>query len=239
MHFILRYFIFFFLMTTTTFLTACNDQSGESCHPLLFPHVEYGYKAEPQKLPGLYSQQNDDEIIKFHGIRLAIPDGWHHEIVLSGHSAKFIKKDIGFFLLSYEKNMNIESSDTTNFRFIGCDHFKVDKNSITKTSKDFYTDLFSFTDDEIDSDSGFWHYYILWAKIDMFHDSKKLVNYRGNSLEAFQNNIKSRFCECKTFHTRITIFPEKIAPNFLTIVANDIEDPFFKGFLDMIDKLNH
>lgn len=232
------HFLGFFLFLLLIMLSVgCSAKKDNDCHPLLFPHVEYGYRAELQNLPGLYNH-GDQEIIEFHGIRLAVPDGWRHEIALSGHSVKFLKERQNSFLVSFQKNVNFESNNTENFRFIGCDNFKPDKTSTTKNSRDYYTDLFSFTDEDIGRDSGFWEYSILWSKIEMFHDSARIIHYAGSNLEAFQNNIKPRFCECNTVHSRITIFPETIAPDFLTLVANDVEDRFLVFFIDMIDRLN-
>lgn len=236
MCFNLRYLVLFFFLSAIALSTGCSDYREGNCHPLLFPYIEYGYKAETQKLPGIYTQKGE-EIIEFHGLKLAVPVGWRYEIVLSGHSVKFYRECNDFFLLSFEKNSTYHQEDIKNFRLIGCDHFNEDKKPLTKTSMDYYTDLFSVTDNDIDSDSGFWLYYILWSKTELFHDSAKLIHYKGNNLEAFQNNIKPKICEDKTVHTHIAVFPQNTAPDYFTIGVME-DDNFFVFFLDMIDTLN-
>jgi hypothetical protein len=67
-----------------------------------------------------------------------------------------------------------------------------------------------------------------------------LYHYAGRSLEAFQKNTDAltRLSKEKGTRTENEVFSAKIAPDYLTIIADDLDDVFFADFPDMLNTLN-
>jgi hypothetical protein len=207
------------------------------CKPVLFPYVEYGYKAELQKLAGS-KIISDGEIIDFHGMRFRLMKGWSYEKVFSGRTIKFYKDKSRFFILSFSNNKDIHLDNET-FKMVGCKNFSIMDSTRTKTKKEFYTDLYLFTDEQLSGNPTFWQYYILWAKTEFLHNAIKLTHYRGKNLEAFQRiSDPKTACTDADIIMRSVIFPNKIAPAYLKVTAVFRDDAFFQRFFNMLDAMN-
>jgi hypothetical protein len=226
--------LFFILLAV---LSGCSANQYNSCKPVLMPYVEYDYKAVSQKLSGGYVKKNA-EAIDFHGLKLAVPQGWSYEMVFSGRTIKISKNKNRFFILSIKNNVDIWC-DIETFNLIGCKNFIEKNQKIIKTKKDFYTDLYLFTDDQLDSDPTFWQYYILWSKTEFLRDTDELIHYTGENLEAFQRNSKlGPDCTKGGVVMQSEIFPNKIAPDYLSFAAGFKDDAFFVEFLEMLNIMN-
>ncbi len=232
--------LFFFLFLSAAVLSGCSIKPHNGCKPVLMPYVEYGYKAESQKLSGSYIQKNK-EIIDFHGVKLVVPQGWSYETVFAGRTIKFSKDKDRFFILNFKNNKLFRNDDIQTFKMIGCKNFSVKNKDQGKTRirKEFYTDLYLFTGDQLDSNPTFWQYYILWTKTEFLRDAVKLIHYTGENLEAFQRNIDPRTaCAKADVVMQSEIFPKKIAPDYLAIAAGFRDDAFFVEFLEMLNAMN-
>jgi hypothetical protein len=120
---------------------------------------------------------------------------------------------------------------------IGCKNFVVKNQEKTKTQKEFYTDLYLFTDDKLDNDPMFWQYHILWCKTEFLRNTDELFHYTGENLEAFQRNYKLE-CTRGRLLMQSEIFPKKIAPDYLVIASRFKDDAFFVEFLEMLNVMN-
>jgi hypothetical protein len=224
----------FFLFLSLAALTGCSTNQYKSCKPVLMPYVEYDYKAEPQKLSGDYVQKTD-KIINFHGLKVVVPQGWSYEKVSAEKAIKFFNNK-SRFLLIFEKNIDIRCDNEIS-HMIGCNNFVVKNQGETKTQKEFYTDLYLFTDDKLDRDPVFWQYHILWCKTKFLRDTDELFHFTGESLEAFQRNYKLG-CDRGSLVMQSEIFPKKIAPDYLSIASRFKDDAFFVEFLEMLNAMN-
>jgi hypothetical protein len=122
---------------------------------------------------------------------------------------------------------------------VGCKNFIEKTQNNIKTKKEFYTDLYLFTDDQIGSDPTFWQYYILWSKTEFLRDTDELIYYTGNNLEAFQRNSKlGPDCTKGGVVMQSEIFPKKLAPDYLSIASGFKDDAFFVEFLEMLNAMN-
>ncbi len=184
------------LITLTIVYSGCASMECEpECKPVLFPHDEYGYKAEPQKLPGTYTPAKDNEIIKFYNLKIAKPKDWKHEIPFGKSLHLFPPGKARSVLISYESPRTFEPNGFKGMHLIGCDNFEIFEQEETKTSKDFITDLYLFTSEKFDDPEfkpTFWHYVILWDKTSALRNAVKMVHYQGNNLEAFRIDIKNQ-----------------------------------------------
>lgn len=229
--------LIFFLFLSLAALSGCSTNQYNGCKPVLMPYVEYEYKAKPQKLSGDYVQKTE-EIIDFHGLKIAVPRGWSYETVLDGRTIKFFKDKGHVFILNFEKNIDI-SCDAEISYMIGCKNFIVKNQEKTKTQKEFYTDLYLFTDDQLDSDPMFWQYHILWCKTEFLRDTDDLFHYTGENLEAFQRNSKlGPACTKAGLVMQSEIFPKKIAPDYIVIASDFKNDAFFVKFFEMLNAMN-
>jgi hypothetical protein len=230
-----RRFAFVVLAAIVT-LWGCRHPTESRCKPALFPYIQYNYEAAPIILGQFHTQIDAEKSIELFNLRLSVPEGWTCEKVFA-KSFKFASADGRVFLLSFEKDVPFTDS-TEGFRFIGCDDFKSNKPATVRSKKDYYTGLYLFTADQLSDDPIFWEYYILWSKTEIFRDSLDIFHFKGGHLEGFQRNIdpnhKKGAIECE-----IVIFPNKIAPDFITIASRFTDDPFFASFVDMLDSLNH
>lgn len=230
-----KFLCFLFLSLVT--LSGCRTNQNSDCKPVLFPYVEYEYKAEPQKISGGYISETE-EIIDFHGLKLPVPQGWHYKKVFSGRTIKFFKDKHRSFIVSFKDNNDIWC-DIESFSMMGCKKNSLKSQETARTKKEFYTELYLFTDDQLDRDPTFWQYYILWAKTKFLHDVDKLIHYTGENLEAFQRNSKfGPACTKGGVVMQSEIFPQEIAPDYLSIAAGFIDDAFFAIFLSKVDTLN-
>jgi hypothetical protein len=229
--------LFFFLFLLLAVLNGCSVSQYNGCKPVLLPYVEHNYKAEPQKLSRSYVQRHT-ELIDFQGIKVAVPQGWSYEEVFSGRTIKISKDKNRFFILNFVKNVDIWC-DIETFYMIGCKKFSEKKQKTIKTEKEFYTDLYLFTDDQLDNDPTFWQYYILWCKTEFLRDTDELIHYRGENLEAFQRNSKlGPACTKGGVVMHSEVFPKKIAPDYLSIASGFKDDAFFVEFLEMLNVMN-
>lgn len=229
--------IFFFIFLSLAALSACSNNQYCGCTPVLMPYVEYGYKADSLKLSGDYVQKTE-EIINFHGLKVAVPQGCSYEMVLAGRTIKISKNKNRFFILSFKKNIDI-LCDIEDFYMVGCKNFALNNQEKIKTKKEFYTDLYLLTDDQLDGDPTFWQYYILWCKTEFLRDTDELIHYTGENLEAFQRNSKlGPACTKGGVVMHSEIFPKKIAPDYLSIASGFKDDAFFVAFLEMLNAMN-
>jgi hypothetical protein len=227
--------LLFFLLLSLVTLSGCSTNQHNSCIPALMPYVEYEYKAEPKKLSNDYVVPVTQEIIDFHGLKLVAPHGWKYEKVVAEKAIKFFNSK-NRFLLIFEKNIDIRY-DTEKSNIVGCKNFVVKDEEKTKTKKEFYTDLYLFTDDKLDSDPTFWQYHILWCKTKFLRDTDELFHYTGKNLEAFQRNYKPG-CTRGSLVMQSEIFPKKIAPDYLTIASRFKDNALLIKFLEMLNTMN-
>jgi hypothetical protein len=229
--------ILFFPFLLLAVLSGCSANQYNSCEPVLMPYVEYDYKAVAQKLSGEYVQKNE-EVIDFHGLKLAVPRGWNFEMVLAGRTIKIFKDKNSSFILSFVKNTDIWC-DIEDFYMFGCKDFSEKKIKTVKKEKEFYTDLYLFTDDQLDGDPTFWQYYILWCKTKFLRDTDDLFHFTGENLEAFQRNSKlGPACTEAGLVMQSEIFPKIIAPDYIVIASDFKDDAFFVKFLEMLNAMN-
>jgi hypothetical protein len=228
---------FFLLFISLTALSGCSTNQYSGCKPVLMPYVEHNYKADPQKLSGSYAQRNM-EVIDFHGIKVAVPQGWSYKIVLAGRTIKISSDNNRFFILNFIKNVDIWC-DIEDFYMVGCKNFSDKKQKTIKTEKEFYADLYLLTKNKLDNDPTFWQYYILWCKTKFLRDTDELIHYTGENLEAFQRNSKlGPACTKGGVVMHSEIFPKKIAPDYLSIASGFKDDAFFVEFLEMLNVMN-
>lgn len=221
--------------TSIALLNACAVNTYRGCKPVLMPYVEYGYKAKPWKLSNAYVQKKE-KTIDFHGVKIVSPHGFKHEIVFDGSAINFYNNKKSRLLLSFENNKIIQDNFET-FNLIGCNNFNT--KPIRKNSIEFYSDLYSFTDDQLNSEPDFWQYYVLWAKTKFLRDAVKLTHYTGNNIEAFQRNFNDRYSETNNdISIKAEVFPKKMAPDYLVIVTNIKEDEFIIEFIEMMNAMN-
>lgn len=226
------------LFISSAVACGCVSQYSTRCKPVLFPYTEYGYRAETVNLSGIYTTDNIKRTVAFSGIKLNIPKEWCFK-QSNNWTLKFSGNDGRSFLLFYKKEAPFKD-DTINFHFVGCDGFiKPQGPPMMRSYKNFIKDLYLFTDEDLKDEPIFWEYFILWSKTEILRDAAKLIYYKGKNMEAFQMNTNpGKLCAHSDIACRIKIFPNKIAPNSLTIASGFADDVFFTEFLNMIDTLN-
>ena len=230
-------YLYLFLVAAMA-LGGCGIRKQSVCRPVLFPYVEYGYKAESRKLSETHTTYSTEAVVDFQGIKIPIPSEWEFEKV-SNRSLKIFKDKQNFFSLSFFENNPLQSHDSKMLKMIGCKDFSGRIENV-KNSKDFYTDLFFFTDNDLNAHDSFWQYYILWAKTNNLRNSSQLTHYTGKNLVAFKIDFDSGIdCRHPDIKIRITIFPKKIEPHYLSILSSGIkDDAFFVRFLESLDAIN-
>ncbi len=212
--------------------------ASTECKPVLFPHIEYGYRAEPQKLPGTYTPNKGNEIIEFYNLKIAKPEDWKHEIPFEKTLHLFPPGKDRSVIISYESPRTFEPDDFKGMHLIGCDNFEVSNNQETKTTKDYITDLYLFTSEQFENREfkpTFWHYFVLWNKIKVLGNVEKIVHYQGHNFEAFRRDRKKTGSK---LYSLVDLFYKKHEPSYFTISTTFEDDAFVNSFIDMIDVLN-
>lgn len=218
-------------------ICGCSGQSSNTCRPVLFPYVEYGYKAYTEDLSGSYTPSKNTKTIELFGVRWDLPRTWNYE-KHGNWGIKFTTDDGRSFALFFKKNTPF-TVDWANFNFIGCEDFKWKNQGTTRTDLDFTTALYLFSDEDLKGEPTFWQYYILWAKTKQLHDMAKIVHFKGRNLVAFQkNNDPEKLCAHNNIASQVEIYPKKIAPDSITIAADFTDDTFFTKMLEMLDAMN-
>ena len=216
-------------------LWGCGHTSNINCKPALFPYPQYKLKAESIRLDKIETQKIEGQKIEISDLQIIVPKGWHYEEAFKD-TFKFTSDDGRLFILFPEKDKPISDS-TENYKFIGCNNFNANTPVTTRPQKDYFTDLYFFTDDQLSDDHSYWEYFVLWSKTGTLRHAIDLYYFNGDNLEAFQKNINPAYMKGSML-SEITIFPKTIAPNHLTIASRFTDDPFFKAFLEMLDTLN-
>ena len=219
----------------------CVNKANIQCKPVLFPMPEHGYKAEPHLLDDTFAKPDGREIIEYSGLKIAIPEGWHHEKVFKGKRLKLYKNRERFFLFSSEHSEMV--SAPTLLKYLNdtdCNWNSLKSNTPRKTSRDFYTDLYLFTDRQLsdDPESWPWQYMILWFKRDLLHHAERMIYYKGRNLEAFQLNKAPYVRSDLESHTSIEIFHNRMTAEYYRIGANFADDVFFADFINRLNDLN-
>lgn len=207
------------------------------CKPTLFPYVEYSFKAEPKKLVGSITKSDKDEIIEFQKLKFIKPNKWTHEFPLDNTLQIFTEGKKRSIIISYNKSRSFDPDGFRDMNLIGCDNFEA-KNGLFKSSKDFISDVFLFTEEELKGmkkEPTFWHYFILWSKSTSLHGAERLVHYKGKNVEAFRMDKKIVDAE---LHTIVDLFHKKLEPNYFSISTNFSDDAFIENYIDMVDILN-
>lgn len=186
-----------------------------------------------------YLFADDHIIIDYSGLKIVLPDGWQYEMVFKGKTIKFFNNQGQFFLLSTERS----KQHPVYFDYInrqGCRWTVNRDNAIPKTDKEFYTDLYLFTDAQLsdDSEERPWQYMILWFKTQYFFDTKRLIHYKGDTVEAFQKNDDPYIQPGIRSATTIQIFHERITSHYFEIGSSFEDDIFFSKFLNMLNSIN-
>jgi hypothetical protein len=227
--------LFFLSALLCGLLGGCASIHG-NCKPALFPYVEYSHKAELRPLNDSYSQGNDTEIVEFCALKIAIPRGWRCEEPFEKTMRLFTNDKSRSVIVSYELSTTIKTQDLAEIKLIGCDCPKPNVPQEEKTSKDFFTDIYLFTADQMDSiaEPTLWHYYVLWSKTSILRDAIEMVHYQGNNLEAFRHDSDTT----RNVKTTITLFHKKAEPNYYTIAGTFHDNAFFDRFVGLIDTLN-
>lgn len=229
--------LFCYLMSMVVII-GCGGGSSTLCKPVLFPYVEYGYHAESEELAGTYESNNTSQKAEIFGITMELPRSWHYK--LHGEwGAKFFLDDGRTIAMFLNKGRTF-TDDTKDFYIIGCDSPFSHKNTVTtRTHKEYISSIYLFTDEDLNGEPTFWQYFVLWSKTKILRDAIKLVHFRGKHIEAFQkNHDPGSLCAHSDIACQIEVFPDKIAPDSLTIAAGFVDDAFFADFLDMLDTLN-
>ena len=168
-----------------------------------------------------------------------MPDGWYHEKTFADKTIKIINGEDRFFLSNYKKNRLFRDTDIEDFNMVGCKTFKANVKMSEKNSRNFYTDLYLFTADQLHEDPSFWGCYILWSKTTFLKDAIELMYYTGQNTKAFIGMTAPRpACTGAGVAMQAEIFPESIAPDFFTIAADFRDDAFFLEFLEMPNAMN-
>lgn len=233
MHF--RFFVYI-ILSAIPILVGCTHPGEMPCKPVLFPYTEYRYVAESKKLDGIYYRYDGRPTIQLFNLKLSVPNGWTHEKFVED-IFKFSSSDGRMFLFSFDKGRSF-TNRAEEVQFVGCADVKSKEPMEFKTPKDYYTDLFHLTADQMGDDPTLWQCYILWSKTDAFRDAVKLTHFIGDNLEAFQKNSKQHPVEAILPPSQIFIFPKNITYDYITVTASFTDDFFFAAFLDMLNSLN-
>ncbi len=228
----------FIILLLMIVIIGCGGGSSIRCKPVLFPYVEYGYHATSEELACKYKSDDTFQKAEIFGITMELPQSWHYD-VHGEWGVKFFLEDGRTIAMFLNKDRSF-TDDTTNFNYIGCDSLFSQKSTVTaRTRKEYISSIYLFTDEDLEGEPTFWQYFVLWSKTKILRDAVKLVHFRGKHLEAFQkNHDPGRLCAHSDIACQIEIFPDKIAPNSLTVAAGFADDAFFAELLDMLDTLN-
>ena len=232
-------FCFLLSIITTICLSECSGISRVECIPVLPPYNMISLKPESRGLPGTYVSKGDNHIVEYFGLKIAVPKDWLAEriyrTIVRFSDLKFCQG----FLLVYNKGTGLMGNAEVP-RLRGCQNFVKNDAYRIKTDREYYQKLYSFTPDQLDPRPSYWQYWLLWSKSKAFTDADALYHYTGSALEAFQRNtsVYTRLHHEKGTRTELVIFPAKIAPDYLTLIAEDQGDAFFADFLDMLNTLN-
>ncbi len=223
------------ILTACVVFLGCTHHTKDRCSPALFPYIQYNQKAEFIQLDQISNSNQTGHTAEIFNLRFIPPEGWTYKKVLV-NSYQFFSRDGRSFLLSFEKNKSIED-DVEGFHIIGCDQFESDNIETVRSQKDFYTDLYRITSEELSVPLTFWQSYILWSKTKSFGVADAIFHIGGNNLEAFQKNIDPNQMK-GSLQCEIVIFPNIISPNYITIASRFTDDSFFQSFMEMLDALN-
>jgi hypothetical protein len=228
-----------FLFSICFISSGCSLESNLGCKPVLQVYTEYGAKADPKNLPGTYASKPGTQNAAYFGLNFEIPEGWHaeqiHRFVVRVYDTDWCQS----FLIVFNQG-DVLTKNIRKPELIGCRDFAEKDLARFKSDKDYYRDLYLFTSDQLDERPRYWQYWILWSKSREFQTISALYHYTGRSLEAFQKNTDAltRLSKEKGTRIEVVVFPAKIAPDYLTIIAEDLDDGFIADFLDMLNTLN-
>ena len=229
------YKIILFPLTMICCFLGCAYNVNTQCRPMLFPYVEYGYQAKPKMLNGLFDSANALNTNERFDLKLSTPEGWSIEEM--GSQTLIFRSIHGTtFLFSIEKDKQFESSGM-GMNLLGCDYFNYGATAKIRTERELYTDIFLFTEAQLSDNPAFSEYAVLWSKSELLRDAVALYHYQGDNLEAFQRNMDPERSR-GSVQCEIVVFPNKIAPDYITIASRFTDDAFFADFLDMVNTLN-
>lgn len=228
-----------FIMVTfwivVTMLFGCVNQSKIQCKPMLFPYIEYELKAKQIKLGAYFNNKDTNQSAELFNLRMRVPAGWVFEKMFE--KTYVFKSESGRkFLFSLETDTPY-SNNIEGINLLGCENFIDIQKDLVKTEKEFYTDLFLFTGEQLNKKPISWQYSVLWSKSNILRDAVALFHYKGDHLEAFQRNFDQERTR-GDLRNEIVIFPNKIAPDYITIASLFDDDHFFATFVDMLNALN-
>ena len=235
----MRLNIFVFCIVLAVFvLTGCTTQISCFCKPVLFPYPEYRYRAERYVLDEDYSMRGGQEVIDFYGLQIPIPDGWRYEKVF-GKTIKISKNKKHFFWLSM-KQLKQHPVYPGYVNSIGCDWSGFQSNETSKSDKEYFEDLYLFTDSQLTDtpDAWPWQFMILHSKSEYFYDARRIIHYKGSNLNAFQKNSDPYIQPDRHIPTVMEIFPDKIASGFFEMGSSFEDDVFFAEFVNALNVFN-
>jgi hypothetical protein len=230
---------FVYLILYLLIVVGCSEKARMACKPVLFPYPEYRYKAEPVLLNRDSSIRTSGEIIKFSGLKISVPNNWSYERLFNGKTIRFSKSKDHFFFISFK-----HSEQWPHYfdykQDLGCDWSEFKSNAPLKNEKDFYSDLYLFTDNELSSapESLPWQYLVLWEKTQLLDDARRLIYYEGDKVQAFQKNKDPYIHPDSGVETTIVIFYERITSDYFSLGSTFTDDSFFYNFLSMLNTLN-
>jgi hypothetical protein len=237
----LKSLIFVFSTVIATLFTGCAGQPRTRCEPMLFPFVEYDYYADTYDLKdyggGISPMEYKGRNVELFNLKLNVDAdaGWRFEKA-GENTYTFISEYGESFSISLETAQPF-TRDAEKLHFVGCDAYLPDEIRNTRTDRDFYRDLFLFTEDQLSGDPTLWQLYILWSKNRLLHYAGDLIYFKGENLEAFYENIDPDR-DRGDVRNRIVIFPNTIAPRYIKIESNFSKDYFFSYFVNMLNDLN-
>ncbi len=224
------------LLVAIAVFSGCTHTVEVSCYPVLFPYTEYTYDAVINKLEGNYFQYNAQQTTKLFNLKLSVPEGWTFK-KSSKNCYKFSSNKGRTFIFSFIDGIPYNDF-AQQIHFIGCPDVKSPELLPLKLPKDYYTDLFHFTQDQLANNPTLWQAYILWSKTKALKDAVALNHFIGSNLDAFQKKSNPKRSTQILPQSEIAIFPNRIKPDYIKISASFTDDLFFIAFLDMMNILN-
>jgi hypothetical protein len=221
-------FVPFFLVNSA----CCDDLADYRYNPFQFVYPEYNYKADIQKIKKKTGSFNGFSKVNFFGLSAFVPSEYVKTVNNENPDTVTFKSGKSVFVMTKEKDLrsgcNDEQVSSENKDF--CTAFS--------STKDLFYKLFTLTAEDIrNPESNVSSTGILWIihrKGMLFENTQTIHIYEGTDFTAFvdvQKEIKNR-----ALAKNITLFHEKISPNYyLSVGTNNRDDKFLNTFLATLE----
>ena len=196
-------------------------------NPFQFPYPEYYLKAEVIEIKSLETKLDETRtIIDFYGLSEIISKKWFDNMSGENKSGRALCYRIGKSckLVIYENKEDLRGCIAQEVR-----NAERDFCSAFSSSQEYYDKVWLLTPDDLRKVeyASVGNSWLIHNKGILFTDVKLLYKYQGMNFVAYRRDYKDGTPgEKSNLKTELTVFHQKIAPNYISIGIGDTDDNY-------------